>query len=166
MRDATGAAVAGPDTPRGATVAFLRAARAGDWTGAAAFYLVTGESVAGEGTLGRRSDGTELGTVRVKDIDPGISGSIPFSLTGMAVDQFRAYCPEVIDSFQAIDQVYLMTRGGPGNATNLFIFYIYQNAFRFFDFGYASAIATVLLVLLLVYAFLLILLRHALMKRQ
>ncbi len=55
----------------------------------------------------------------------------------------------VIDSFQAIDQVYLMTGGGPGNSTNLFIFYIYQNAFRFFDFGYASAISAILFLILL-----------------
>jgi ABC-type sugar transport system permease subunit len=55
----------------------------------------------------------------------------------------------VIDSFQAIDQVYLMTGGGPGHSTNLFIFYIYQNAFRFFDFGYASAISAILFLILL-----------------
>jgi len=55
----------------------------------------------------------------------------------------------VIDSFQAIDQVYLMTAGGPGNVTNLLIFYIYQNAFRFFDFGYASAVSGVLFLILL-----------------
>jgi sn-glycerol 3-phosphate transport system permease protein len=55
----------------------------------------------------------------------------------------------VIDSFQAIDQVYLMTGGGPGNATNLFIFYIYQNAFRFFDFGYGSAVSAILFLILL-----------------
>lgn len=55
----------------------------------------------------------------------------------------------VIDSFQAIDQVYLMTQGGPGNDTNLFIFYIYQNAFRFFDMGYASAVSGTLFLILL-----------------
>ncbi|MGH7320411.1 MAG: carbohydrate ABC transporter permease [Candidatus Rokuibacteriota bacterium] len=54
-----------------------------------------------------------------------------------------------IDSFQAIDQVYLMTQGGPGNHTNLFIFYIYQNAFRFFDMGYASAVSGILFLILL-----------------
>jgi ABC-type sugar transport system permease subunit len=42
-----------------------------------------------------------------------------------------------------------MTGGGPGNATNLFIFYIYQHAFRFFDFGYASAISAILFLILL-----------------
>lgn len=55
----------------------------------------------------------------------------------------------VIDSFQAIDQVYLMSHGGPGNATNLFIYYIYLNAFRFFDIGYASTVSSVLFVILL-----------------
>ncbi len=55
----------------------------------------------------------------------------------------------VIDSFQSIDQVYLMTHGGPGNATNLFIYYIYINAFRFFDLGYASTVSSVLFVILL-----------------
>ncbi|MFB3817786.1 MAG: carbohydrate ABC transporter permease [Candidatus Methylomirabilales bacterium] len=55
----------------------------------------------------------------------------------------------VIDAFQAIDQVYLMTSGGPGNSTNLFIFYIYQNAFRFFDMGYASAVSAILFLILL-----------------
>jgi ABC-type sugar transport system permease subunit len=55
----------------------------------------------------------------------------------------------VIDAFQAIDQVYLMTSGGPGNSTNLFIFYIYQNAFRFFDLGYASAVSAILFLILL-----------------
>ena len=55
-----------------------------------------------------------------------------------------------INSFQAIDQIYLMTRGGPGNATNMFVYYIYQVAFRFWDFGYGSALTVILLVLLLV----------------
>lgn len=55
----------------------------------------------------------------------------------------------LIDSFQAIDQVYLMTQGGPGNHTNLFVFYIYQNAFRFWDMGYASTVSSILFLILL-----------------
>ena len=55
----------------------------------------------------------------------------------------------IIDSFQSIDQVYLMTHGGPGNVTNLFIYYIYLNAFRFFDMGYASTVSSVLFIILL-----------------
>ena len=59
-----------------------------------------------------------------------------------------------IHSFQAIDQVYLMTRGGPGNATNLFIYYIYENGFLFRDIGYASTLTAILLVSLLILTFL------------
>ncbi len=56
----------------------------------------------------------------------------------------------IMNSFQAIDQVYLMTRGGPGNATNLIVFFIYENAFRFYDIGYASTITSLLLIVLLI----------------
>ena len=55
----------------------------------------------------------------------------------------------VINSFQAVDQVYLMTRGGPGNTTNLIVYYIYQNAFSFWNFQYASTLTVFLVTLLL-----------------
>jgi multiple sugar transport system permease protein len=66
----------------------------------------------------------------------------------------------------AADLIVVMTGGGPADRTQIVASYIFTQAFRRLDFGYASAIATVLLVLLLAYAFLLILLRHALMQRQ
>ncbi len=62
----------------------------------------------------------------------------------------------VVDSFQSIDQVFLMTQGGPGNETNLFIYYIYENAFQFFDRGFASAISSILFAILLGFTFLII----------
>jgi multiple sugar transport system permease protein len=43
---------------------------------------------------------------------------------------------------QSFDLIYVMTQGGPANATNLGIYYIYQQAFRYNQFGYASAMAT------------------------
>lgn len=55
----------------------------------------------------------------------------------------------VIHSFQAIDQVYLMTRGEPDDATNLVVYYIYQHAFLFHDLGYAAALTVILLGLLM-----------------
>lgn len=66
----------------------------------------------------------------------------------------------------AADLIVVMTGGGPADRTQIIASYIFTQAFRRLDFGYASAIATVLLVLLLIYAFLLILLRHAFMRRQ
>lgn len=57
----------------------------------------------------------------------------------------------IINSFQAIDQVYVMTSGGPSNATNMLVFYIYQNAFMFADFGYGYTLSSVLFVILLAF---------------
>ncbi|WP_367363597.1 carbohydrate ABC transporter permease, partial [Mesotoga sp.] len=64
---------------------------------------------------------------------------------------FFAFIIAVINSFQAVDQIYLMTRGGPANTTNMFVYYIYQVAFKYWDFGYASALTVILLVLLLIF---------------
>jgi sn-glycerol 3-phosphate transport system permease protein len=53
-----------------------------------------------------------------------------------------------VGSIQTVDQIYIMTQGGPSNASNLMLFYIYETAFRFRNLGVANA-ATVILVLLL-----------------
>jgi multiple sugar transport system permease protein/sn-glycerol 3-phosphate transport system permease protein len=62
---------------------------------------------------------------------------------------FFVLVTNVIGSFQVFDTVFVMTNGGPGNSTEVINFKIYQTAFQFFDFGYASAIAMVLFVLIL-----------------
>lgn len=53
----------------------------------------------------------------------------------------------VISSFKVFDQIYIMTQGGPGRATNVLVYHIYNTAFIKFEFGYASAISTVLFVI-------------------
>lgn len=55
----------------------------------------------------------------------------------------------IIGSFQAFDQVYVMTEGGPARATTVIVYYIWQNAFKFFKMGYASAMAYVLFLVVL-----------------
>lgn len=57
----------------------------------------------------------------------------------------------VIYSFQVFDIVFVMTGGGPGNATSVLVTYAYDNAFVTRDQGYAAAIGMVLLVLLLAF---------------
>ena len=54
-----------------------------------------------------------------------------------------------ISSFKVFDTIYIMTGGGPGRATNVLVYYIYNTAFVKFKFGYASAISMVLFVLVL-----------------
>jgi multiple sugar transport system permease protein len=53
----------------------------------------------------------------------------------------------VIGSLQVFDHILLMTGGGPGNATNVLVYYIYFQAFRTYQIGYASALAVVLFVI-------------------
>jgi multiple sugar transport system permease protein len=55
-----------------------------------------------------------------------------------------------ISSFKVFDLVYVMTGGGPGRATNVLVFTIYDSAFVSFEYGYSSAIAMVLFAIVLV----------------
>ncbi len=54
-----------------------------------------------------------------------------------------------VAGLQAFDLIYVMTKGGPANSTSLGIFYIYQQAFQFNDYGYAAAMSSFLVLLLL-----------------
>ncbi len=57
---------------------------------------------------------------------------------------------DIIGSFQIFDTVYVMTQGGPGNATNVINYQIYQTAFQNFDVGSAAAMSLVLFAVILV----------------
>jgi multiple sugar transport system permease protein len=52
-----------------------------------------------------------------------------------------------MDLLRVFDQIFILTEGGPGFATEMISLYIYRTAFRFFDFGYAAAMSFVLLAL-------------------
>ena len=56
---------------------------------------------------------------------------------------------QVIGSFQVFTPSFIMTEGGPGNATLTLVLYLYRNGFTYFKMGYASAIAWVLFVIVL-----------------
>ena len=51
-----------------------------------------------------------------------------------------------MDLLRVFDQVFILTEGGPGFATETISLYIYRTAFRFSDFGYAAAMSFVLLL--------------------
>ncbi len=55
-----------------------------------------------------------------------------------------------INAIQLFDEVYFLTKGGPGTATYVPVFYLYQLAFAQGIAGYAAAIAYFLLVVILV----------------
>lgn len=54
----------------------------------------------------------------------------------------------LIGAFKIFDQIYLLTFGGPGSATQVASFYIYRTAFQQFNTGYAAALTIILLLLL------------------
>lgn len=58
----------------------------------------------------------------------------------------------VINSFKLVDQLFILTKGGPDNASSLLLYYIYEVAFSFFDEAYAATLTVVLLVVLAIIA--------------
>jgi multiple sugar transport system permease protein len=75
------------------------------------------------------------------------------TLPGLRPTLIFATITTAIFTLRSFEQVYIITGGGPLNSTNLLVYYIYEQAFALFDFGYAAAAATVLLgfTLVLVY---------------
>lgn len=53
-----------------------------------------------------------------------------------------------IGSFQALDQIMVMTKGGPANATEVSVLYIFKHGFELLNMGYASALAFVLFLII------------------
>ena len=54
----------------------------------------------------------------------------------------------VINAFRTVDHIFVMTGGGPNNATNVLLFHLYTVGFKFWDQGYATALTVVLLAIL------------------
>ena len=63
---------------------------------------------------------------------------------------FFIFIINIVDSLQSIDLVYIMTRGKPDNSTNLIVYYIYQQAFRYWNMGVGSTLTSMLTVFLLI----------------
>lgn len=56
----------------------------------------------------------------------------------------------IVGSLEVFAQIAVLTGGGPGSSTTVLVYYLYQQAFRFNDFGYASAIAVLMFIIVLV----------------
>lgn len=73
---------------------------------------------------------------------PGLKPTLIFAVITTAIFTLRSF-----------EQVYIITGGGPLNSTNVLVYYIYEQAFSRFDFGYAAAAATVLLAIAFVFVY-------------
>ena len=57
----------------------------------------------------------------------------------------------IIGGLQTFSQVYILTKGGPNNASKMIVPYLYDNAFKYYRMGYASALSWVLFVIILAF---------------
>ena len=73
---------------------------------------------------------------------PGLKPTLIFAVLTTAIFTLRSF-----------EQVYIITGGGPLNSTNVLVYYIYEQAFARFEFGYAAAAATVLLAISSVFVY-------------
>jgi len=55
----------------------------------------------------------------------------------------------VLNAFKLVDPLFILTKGGPDNASNLLLYYIYRMAFSFFDYSYAATLTILLLAILI-----------------
>ena len=73
---------------------------------------------------------------------PGLTPTLVFAVLTTAIFTLRSF-----------EQVYIITGGGPLNSTNLLVYYIYEQAFSRFEFGYAAAAATILLAIATIFVY-------------
>lgn len=57
-----------------------------------------------------------------------------------------------ISAMKIFAEIYVMTKGGPLNSTKTIVYYIYEKAFENLDLGYASAMAVILLVIVMIFS--------------
>jgi multiple sugar transport system permease protein len=74
---------------------------------------------------------------------PGLQPTLVFATVTTAIFTLRSF-----------EQVYIITGGGPLNSTNILVYYIYEQAFARFEFGYAAAAATILLAIAGIFVYL------------
>ena len=72
------------------------------------------------------------------------------TLPMLSPTMFMVLILNIISSFQVFDLINIMTEGGPGRSTNVLVYRIYQEGFQQLKFGYASAMAYFLFLIVLI----------------
>jgi len=62
----------------------------------------------------------------------------------------------IIGSFQVFTSAFVMTQGGPANASLFYVLHLYRNAFSYFKMGYASALAWILFAIIMFFSLLVV----------
>ncbi|MGH2103476.1 carbohydrate ABC transporter permease, partial [Aerococcus urinaeequi] len=72
---------------------------------------------------------------------------------------FFVIVTNVINAFQGFGQINILTKGGPGEATNVIVYDIYKNAFMNYRYGFASAESVVLFVIIMILTIIMFIIR-------
>ena len=81
----------------------------------------------------------------------GIQKFIHITVPQLKPTTFFLTITGIISSFKVFGYTNIMTKGGPGSSTYTLVYYVYTSAFKYYKFGYASAIAVILFLILLVF---------------
>ena len=125
-----------PDTVLGALIVMLIWKQAGY---VMIFYISGLQNINGELYEAANIDGANAMQIFFRITWPMLK---PTTLYVMIITLTNAY--------KMVDHLYIMTKGGPGNASNMLLFYVYQKAFDQSNIGMASAVTVVLVAVLLV----------------
>lgn len=80
----------------------------------------------------------------------GLQKFLFITLPSLKPTLFFVIVTNVINAFQGFGQINILTKGGPGQSTNVIVYDIYRNAFMNYRYGFASAESVVLFVIVMV----------------
>ena len=113
-----------------------------EWTPLVALILLAGlQSIPGEMIEAAHIDGA-TGLQRLRHV------VLPMLLPAL----FLALLLRTMDAFRLFDSVFVTTKGGPGDATNVLLLYAVKQGLEFFQIGYGAAISNVMLVCIALFA--------------
>lgn len=107
------------------------------------FYLAALQNIPPELEEAARLEGTPRWTYFCRVLFPLLMPTTLFVLINA-----------VLNSFKLVDHLFVLTKGGPDNASNLLLYYIFESAFSYFDTNFAAALTVVLLLILALLALL------------
>lgn len=84
----------------------------------------------------------------------GITRTLKIILPLLSKTTFFLLITQMINSFKVFSQIQIMTGGGPVRSTTVLGYYIYQSAFVDYRFGYASSMAVILFIVILIFTLL------------
>ncbi|NLN64891.1 MAG: sugar ABC transporter permease [Clostridiaceae bacterium] len=81
----------------------------------------------------------------------GIQTFFRITLPLLSPTMFFVITITIINTFQIFDEPYIITHGGPGNATKTLALYIYEKSFKSYEMGFSSAVAFCLFIIVFIF---------------